>query len=273
MEELKTASKFYTIFIFICLYVMHSSAANYGYTNDIKAERENIYEEIVIFPPQVSGSKNLNEKIFNAELSKEFRTKYIQEFGTVDTDSFVYRDPKYAEMADDNRRGVSTEVANNNARRNFGDFMVKRLTEWHVDHYIKEEPQMRPIYEAKEKISNIKVEINKETRLDIKYSLAGNTLDLNIINPYLESRLISYMDPSAFGPAQTLENRLFLGMQINPLLRFNLYVAENDGIATAEVIRAFRGNISTSLSSSSWFKATGLSARETRTSVGMSTTF
>lgn len=248
-------------------------ALSFGYTQDVPAERDSNFEEVVIYLPELATLKTPSFKILNTELSKEFRTKYIQQFGTVDTDSFTYRDPKYAEMSDDNRRGIVAEQASVVARRNFAEFMVKRVTESHVDRYIKEDPQMRPIYEVKEKISNVKVEINKETKLDIKYSLAGNTLDLNFINPYLESRLISYMDPSAFGPASTVENRLFLGKQITPRARINLYAAEIDGIATEEFVYVFRNGITGSFGSSSWFKDQGVSPRETRTSVSMSSSF
>jgi hypothetical protein len=273
---MKMQKYFLLIFIiFLGVYqpYQHALADNYGYIQDISSEKNDSYHEIVIFPPQDSNKSGQNQTLFIPELSKEFKTKYIQKFGTVDTDSFVYRDPQYAEMDDDNRRGYVTEQANITARQDFAEFMVKRLTEWHVDHFIKDNPQMRPVYEAKEKISNVKVTINKETKLDIQYSLSGNTLDLNFINPVLDSRIISYMDPSAFGPASAIENKIWLGKQINPRSRINIIAAEMDGIVTGEYVHKFDVNMTTTVASSTWFKDGGTSPRETKTTINMSRSF
>jgi hypothetical protein len=249
-------------------------ASSYGYTQKIKTERESKYEEITIFVPQyVLTHENLNDKLFNFELSKEIKSKYILQFGTVDTDAFIYKDSRYAEMSDDNRRGIVAEKASIDAREAFAQYMVKRLTEFHLDRFIKEDPKMRHVYEVKEKISNVKVEINKETKFNLQYSLAGNTLDFNLTNPYLDSRYISYMNPSNFGPTSPIENRLLLGKQIYPQLRINLYAAEFDGIITGEIVRNFKYNVTGSFVSSTWFKTGGMSPRETRTAVNVSSSF
>ena len=263
----------YILLFFGILYGIQVFALSPGYITDIKAEHEESYSEVFLFTQPPPAPTNLKDKIFNPELTKEFQKKYIDQFGAVDTDALTYRDPRYAEMADDLRPSIDVEQNSINARRQFGEYMVKRLTEWHVDHYIKEDPQMRPIYEAKEKISHAQVQVNKEIKFDLQYSLAGNTLDIKMINPYLDSKLTMFMDPSAFGPSSNIENKLFLGKDLNKKTRINVTATSNDGIATLELLRKIRGNMSANILESTNFKDQGSSPRETHSAIGFSNSF
>ncbi len=270
-------SRFVFIFalIFEILYGFQSLAIESGYINDIKTEKEQHYTEIFLISDPIPKIPSLHDRIFNPELTKEFHIKYMEQFGNIDTDSLTYRDPRYAEIYDNSASGVNinsdpTSIA---ARKTFGEYMVKRLTEWHVDHYIKEDPQMRPVYEVKEAISHAEVKINPETKLNLEYSLAGNALDVKFINSYLESKVTIYMDPGAFGPSTNTENKLFLSKQIDKKTKLSLTATSNDGIASFEVLRAIKGNMSANLLESTHFKDQGLSPRETRSTVGFSNSF
>jgi len=106
-----------------------------------------------------------------------------------------------------------------------------------------------------------------------EYSLAGNTLDVKVINPYLDSKVTVYMDPTAFGPSTNIENRITLGKQVNYNTRVNFYATTNDGIATLEFIRTFRGSMSANFVTSTFFNETGASLRQTVVAVGFSNAF
>jgi hypothetical protein len=259
--------------IFWILYGIQGFALDSGYIQDIKAEKDEKYYEIFLFSEPPPKATNLQDKIFNQELTKEFRKKYIEQFGSIDADSLNYRDPVYAGFSDDNRAGVIADQNSINARAAFGQYMVKRLTEWHVDHFIKDDPQMRPIYEAKEKLSHTEVKFNPETKLEAQYDLSANTMDFKLINPFMDSKVTVYMDPSAFGPSTNIENKLFLGKQLDKKTRVNVTATTNDGIASLEFLRSIRGNMSANIISSTFFKDQGISPRETHTAVGLSNSF
>lgn len=243
-----------------------------GYTNNIQEEKNQHFYEIFLFSYPNLEKKNLRDLIFNADLSREFKQKYIEKFGTVDMEALTYRDSRYAEMWD-TRVDPQAQLINSQKRKEFAEFMVKRLSEWHIDNYVKSEPQMKVIYETKEQISHAEVAITPESKFDVQYSLAGNTLDLNYINPYADSKLTVYMDPRAFGPSGVKENRLFLGKQIDKKNRINTILMEKDGFATFEYIRVLFHNLHGGISSASWYKKEGYSPRETRTSIGISHSF
>jgi hypothetical protein len=265
---------FFFIFCWI-FYGIQCAALDLGYVQNVQAEKQEKYYEIFLFAePPPKPLVSLQDKIFSAELTKEFRRKYIEQFGTVDTDSLNYTDPTYAGFGDDNSHLQSTaDQASLDARAAYGQYMVKRLAEWHVDHWIKDDPQMRPIYEAKEKLSKTEVKLNADTKMEAQYDLSANTLEVKFFNPYIDSKVIMYMDPSAFGPSNNTENKLFLGKQINSKYRVNVTATSNDGIGTFEIVRKLRGNMSTNILSSTFFKDQGITVRQTSTVVGLSNTF
>ena len=65
--------------------------------------------------------------------------------------------------------------------------MMKRLGEWHLDNYLKTNPGARGIYELKEQMSSMKVEV-QSFQFDMRYEIAGNTAGFSREEPLLENR-------------------------------------------------------------------------------------
>ncbi|GIL16665.1 MAG: hypothetical protein BroJett040_04160 [Oligoflexia bacterium] len=243
-----------------------------GYISDVKTERAERYYEIFLFVTPPPNETKLTEVIFNRELSKEFRSKYQEKFGRVDSESAVYQSSRFDMNENLKNRPLAIE-AELKERRQFGEFMTKRLTEWHVDNYIKSKPQMRKVYELKEKLSHMEVEVTKESKMDLRYSLAGNTLDVIYDNPWIDSKLAVEMDPGAFGPSQVQENRVWLGKNLNKKTRVNTNVATEDGIFTLEFIHMFKENLAGLMGGSTYTKPEGKTPRESKVALGLSHSF
>lgn len=248
-----------------------SVGAGLGYVSDVSSEKSEHFVEVYLSVPS-SREKTLQEKIFSP-LTSEFKERYLEKFGQVDTESIIYHShgdnfSAFDQTSEQAVVGVQTE---SEKRKEFAEYMTKRLTEYHFDNYMKTQPQMAPVLEVKRRVQNVKVEVNKDVRLNIQYNFAGNNVDFILDNPYCDSKLAVEMDPHAFGPSSPQELRLWTGKNLPRKLRLNSQLAMTDGIVGADLGRSFsRWNIGSSLGFTTNFKSGGTSIRETKYLIGFS---
>lgn len=243
-----------------------------GYTQDVEQERKRKFMEVYLFLEPTPRKANVSDAIWNPQLSKEFKEKYRETFGQADLDALAYQTGRFIQQGH-SANNYELQEKESAERRLFGEYMTKRLTEWHVDNYFKTDPTMRPVYEAKEKLSKVEVKVNQETKLNAQYSLADNTLDVIVDNPYVESRLALEMDPSSFGPSQIEENRLWLEKQLDTKNRVNTATAFTDGIIFVEHVRQWNDKFKTNLAFQNYFRNSGKTTRETKYLVGFAHQF
>jgi hypothetical protein len=240
-----------------------------GYLTNVAKEKSESYVEVyLVMGANPAPEKSWHQVIFNEQLSIEFKNRYRETFGQIDTESIVYQPTKFSLL--DEARPLEKTETDTEVRRQFAEYMTRRLFEFHVDNYFKTQPQMRTVYEVKERLKNVEVKVSKETKLNAQYSFASNILDLVFENPYLDSKVALEMDPSAFGPSQVEETRFWLGRDLSKTLRANTNFALTDGIGTFEFVKAFRWNIGSSIGYSGYFRNSGKSVREDRVSLGLS---
>ncbi len=182
-----------------------------GYIVDISKEKYTRIYEIPLVTRPNREVKPLNKIIFAPNLTKEFKMRYEQTFGYTDIQRNLNAPNQHAEQ--EYLPGVwVTPVEDQERRQAFGNYMIKRLSEHHVDNYIKSNPSIRPVYELKERVSNLDLEVKKGYKVKINYSFSGNFLNLYVDNPYdVKTRLTMEMDPNKVGPTEVYETRLFIG--------------------------------------------------------------
>lgn len=241
-----------------------------GYTNDVLAEKNESYYEVFLFvtPPEKS---NLKDQIFSP-LSKEFRTRYREVFGHLDTESISYQPTRLSAMDVNIKMTIGTKAeAEQEKRKTFAEYMTKRLFEYHVDNYFKTQPQMRTVYEVKEKLQNVKVEVAKSVRFNMQYNLAGNIFDIILENPWLDTTKMSLeMDPKSFGPGKVQESRAWVGKSLSKTLSLSSEAALNQGYGAVYLTKRHRWNLSTYVGSSFYFKHISGRTEETRALTGLS---
>jgi hypothetical protein len=125
------------------------------------------------------------------------------------------------------------------AVQGFGEFMVKRLTEFHTEKYLREEPALRPIVETKEKLENVEIKVAPSYTVKLKYSLVGNYLQGAILNPILDSRIIWAMDERQFGPTEVQSTKVYLGKRITPKNYIETWAAIEQGQLGAKIDHRF----------------------------------
>jgi hypothetical protein len=175
-----------------------------GYVDSVEDERNEHSTDLIMIP----APKPLTtpKPFVTDELSKEFQNQYQTKFGYTEVeqnllptryDDYFYNG-LYVTYQEDLQR-----------KRDFGTYMIRRVAEYHTDNYFKSDPDLRPVYEAKEKISKIDVELQQGWKVNGKYSLSGNYFELALDNPYeAKIKLAQYLS--------TNETILTCGYPINP---------------------------------------------------------
>jgi len=233
-----------------------------GYLENVDGERDKKYQELEFFQPPPPLGRPISERIFNEKLSKEFRDKYEEKFGRTEIER-VYQSPNRTTYYNDVYGPTGTLEEINKERKEFGDFMFRRLAEYHVDDYLKNDPSARPIYEVKERISNVRVEVSK-IRIDIQYSIAGNTLDLKLNNPYLDDTKIRVeMDPESIGPSSVNETRLMVGKRVTKTVFMQSDYLTQKGVVSLVGRKTLTRNLSSSLTAATYTNGNKANRRET----------
>ena len=244
-------------------YTQHS-----GYLAATDRERDTEIRDMVPIQPPAPLGPSLSQRIFNDKLTKEFRDRYEEKFGRTEVEQ-VYNSPNRYSYFNDlyGFKGTPQEIMDE--RQRYGDFVIRRLLEYHVDEYAQNDPKARPIWEAKERLKEIRVEV-ASFRFDFNYSIAGNTFDMKLQNPYLStSRVRLQMDPGRFGPAPVNEVTYSLGRPITRTVSAELHYAVYDGVVSFIQRKALAPNLGLSFTESGTTKDGGTSPRESKYLAGL----
>lgn len=189
-----------------------------GYVSSINrlAEQQEAGDEIAMSPVNPDANKlPLSQRIFNPALSKEFSESYKRTFGRTEAEQ-NYNMPSSFTTRDDTSGVITLAEDQNQKQRDFGLYMGRRTMEYHFDNWAKTDPRAKPAYEFKERISQAKLEVSPGYRVDGKYSIGGNTFELNLINPYVRSNVVVQMNPGAVGPTTPQETIFKIGKSVSP---------------------------------------------------------
>ncbi len=158
-----------------------------GYVSSVQDEKNDDGIEIPFISPPAITTVPIKEKIFNSEISRELQNRYEDKFGRTEAER-VYNSPNKDSYYEDLYMLNGTRQQADDQKRAFGNYMMARLVEYHTDRYLKSDPTARPIYEAKERLSKVRVEV-QEVKIDAKYDLAGNTVDVMAKAPWFNTKL------------------------------------------------------------------------------------
>ncbi len=182
-----------------------ASGARPGYLSSVSRERELRDVEIVIVSPP--PKENSARPFVSQKLTKEFQAQYETRFGRSEVERNYNASNRFT-FYEYPGGLVESQQAHAARQRKFGEFMFRRLTEHHVDQYAKSNPDFRPVYELKDKIANVNVQVRKGYKLRFKYSYSGNFLDVRLENPYEVDTKVSFQMGNGFG-ASAVERTIF----------------------------------------------------------------
>lgn len=222
-----------------------------GYLQSVAKERNLTEEEFVLVPPPpppATASMIMGRPIFDAKLSREFQTRYEEKFGRTDAERIYNTNNQFA-LYDYPSGKQETVEAHEKNQMKFANYMLRRLTEHHADQYAKSNPDIRPIYELKDRISNVNVQVRKGYKMHIKYSYSGNFLDIRMDNPYDVDTKLSMQMSDGFGPGHIERTILSLVYPISEKTSIAAHQEWDQSAGTTLIgTRKLTSTLSTSLS-------------------------
>lgn len=241
--------------------------AHYGYVTDVREERNKRDIEMVMLERPKPIAKKGDAVVFNEKLSKEFQQQYAYKFGASQAEqtlNTVSRNDGYTYFTG---RNVTLKQYQKD-QQTFAEYMTRRLVEFHVDNWVKNDPDMRPVYELKDKVSNVNVELKSGYKFEWKYNFAGPSMEAKLKNPYnVDLKVRMEMTGIISSPKEMVYT---VGYQFTPRVRGDLIERTTEGSTQAVFSRRMTPNISASITALQDRSDLGLSAKQDLYLVGLS---
>lgn len=155
--------------------------AHPGYIEDVADERLQVTREIVIVPYQEPVGVSVMDKIFTEKMTKEFSREFRYRFGYTEFEQLEFTSNRIVESSDSGRQVQFEDYLEK--QEDFGKYLAKELTEYHVDNYLKGNRSTRGIYKAKQAISNIQVNTEGGYKFKIRYKITTNRVQAQLEKP------------------------------------------------------------------------------------------
>lgn len=218
-----------------------------GYLFNVDEEKTKRDIEMVM----LDKPKPLPEKkavvLVDEKLTKEFQQQYQYRFGTTAAEQVINNPSRDGDYTYYNNHSLTYQQYLG-YQRDFGNYMIRRLVEYHVDNWFKNDPDLKPIYQAKDKLSNMNVEVKGGYKFKFKYSLSGPSLDATLENPYkVETRLQVLMK----GLLTPRDEILSLGYNLNPRWKVETLYRTLEKLTQVVISRRLSKHTSVSVTGSS----------------------
>lgn len=141
-------------------------------------------------PELPKGEKTINEIIFTRNLMRDLRRRYEELFGAFEASyispTFPQLESLWGEVGPLTLRDQIDE--RRDAIGIYGRYVLRKILEHHIDLSLKEGSQTQKVYEIKEKITQAQLQVARNMRLKVKYSVSGQSLDGILSTSFLEFR-------------------------------------------------------------------------------------
>jgi hypothetical protein len=234
-----------------------------GYVSSITEDTFEEPKDLALMPaPLGYGDFDFSATLFTDTLSKEFVERYREKLGYTEAERSA-TSPVDLKAYGDNT-GYTEEVRQHQQKqREFGEYMFRRLAEFHVDNFFKSEPKLRKVYELKERVSNLDVRVNESTKLNTNYSFSGNFITATVENPIINGRARFEMNPAQLGPGPIEETILSIYRNLTQNVFMETHYRLTQQILSFVGRKSFSERLQTTLSLSNGFKELADKPRET----------
>ncbi|MGE3972925.1 MAG: hypothetical protein AB7F59_00210 [Bdellovibrionales bacterium] len=228
-------------------------APDSDYISSIEEDRQNEAKELILVPvPAGFVRADFKTSLFTDSLSKEFIERYREKLGYTEAEQNAQTPVDLKAYGDST--GYTEEVKRHREKqREFGEYMFRRLAEFHVDNYFKSEPKLKKVYEMKERLSNLDVRVNESTKLNTNYSFSGNFITATLENPYINARARFEMNPAQLGPGPVEETILSLYRNITETFSFENHYKLTQQILSLVGRKSFSERLQSTLTLSNSF--------------------
>ncbi len=232
---------------------------HYGYLFEVKEERNKRDLEMVMLARPKAPPKPLTEVIFNEKLSKEFQQQYEYRFGQSQAEQVlntVGRSDDYNYYSGKN----VTVKEYQKYQQDFAEYMGRRLTEYHIDNWAKNDPEFRVVYEFKDRVSNVNMNVRPGYKVKWKYNFAGPNMEVKVENPYdVELKLRMEMEGIISDAKELIYT---IGYNLTQKVRVTALHRQFDGLYQLVASRSLTKRLSTSLTASTDTKDAGAAVKQ-----------
>jgi hypothetical protein len=227
-----------------------------GYLENVTGERNEIVEDVIVFAPPSDGKPELRAQIFDDKLTREFTDRYHAKFGYTEQQRAYLAPNQHTYYQDQmSYRGTAEETDAEKAR--FGEFMVRKLAEYHLENYMKKDPKTRAVWAVKERVTNASMAIGKGIKVSAKYNIAGKSADFALKNPWVDAKVVMIL-----GSGKSAESVFTLSRPITKTVTAESHYKFEDNVVVLVGKKALSPMLTTSLTASTYTKNEGLSRRE-----------
>lgn len=199
---------------------------SYGYIENASEDGFGNTSKVVSFESlSYSPTKNLQGRIFNADLTEEFQRRYQEKFGRTQAEN-RYQTVVNPRATFRNDLGQElTEFEVQTRQREYGEYMFRRLAEFHFENSMKNDESTRSVWEFKEKVSRVEVAVAPGVNVKANYSLSGNLVDFQLSNPWIRSQAVFFL-----GTPNQKETVVSVGRGLTKTIDVEVHSAFEDGI-------------------------------------------
>jgi hypothetical protein len=158
-----------------------------GYTSKVNPENEDAGVILYTVEDPYKNEVKLKDKIFDEKLTKEITNRYYEKFGRTEAEIIENRTPYLNTNLTEAQSLSATEKDYQDQQKKFGNYVIRRVIEYHFDNEAKNNPDLRTVYETKQKVEKIDVSFSKNFKMRGKYNIAANTLSFTLKNPYMNA--------------------------------------------------------------------------------------
>lgn len=198
--KLALNSKLILTLVILCLALLTSLAAKAsphpwrdedevpGYSEELKPENEDTGEILYSVENPYRNEIKFSEKVFDPTLSKDIIQRYQESFGRTEAEIIQARTPYLNSNFSEGASITFNEEDYQKQQQSFGNYVVKRVAEYHFEKEAKENPDLRGVYETKQKLENINASVG-QFKIRGKYRLASNSVIAMVQNPYVDMQV------------------------------------------------------------------------------------
>jgi hypothetical protein len=160
-----------------------------GYSSSADPEAEDTGVILYTVENPYKDEVVLKEKIFDQKLTKEITARYYEKFGRTEAEIIQNRTPYLNTNFSEGQSMVFNEEEYQRQQNKFGNYVIRRVAEYHFENEAKHNPDLKAVYETKQKIEKVDVSFSKNVKLRAKYQISSNMLVFTVKNPWMNMEM------------------------------------------------------------------------------------
>ncbi len=156
-----------------------------GYSEKLDPAQERTGEILYVVEDPYKNEIAFSEKMFDPTLKKDIILRYQEQFGRTEAEIIQSRTPYLNSNFSEGESITFNEEEYQKQQQKFGNYIGKRLVEYHFENQAKSNPSLKGAYEAKQTIENASASVGR-FKIRARYRIASNSILTYIQNPFLD---------------------------------------------------------------------------------------